>query len=99
MEVSENDYFCRNCGLALRSRPEDTSVPKQILIYFVSFFLAPFGLGFAFSYLRQSDKKAKIIGAVSLALTILAIVAVIVIAVIYTKQEYSSINLITGGGL
>lgn len=98
-EVSEGDYFCHNCGFALKSRPEDLSIPKQIMIYLISFFLAPFGLGFAFSYLKQADRKAKTIGAVSLILTILAIATVIIIAIAYTRQEYGGINLITNGGL
>jgi uncharacterized transporter YbjL len=97
--VSENDYFCRNCGLALKSRLEDTSILKQILIYFVSFFLAPFGLGYTFSYLRRSDKKSKIIGAVSLILTILAIIVIIYLGYMYIKQKYGQLNLINNGGL
>lgn len=98
-EIAEDAYFCSNCGRAIKARPEDTSVPKQILVYFVSFFLAPFGLGFAFSYLRQSDKKAKIIGGISLVLTILAVITVVLLALSYTKQQYNDINLILGGGL
>lgn len=96
-EVSAEAYFCPNCGTALRSRQADTSVPKQILIYFVSFFLAPFGLGYAFSYLKQADRKSKMIGAVSLILTIASILAVIFLAKVFLQQEYSAINAISGG--
>ncbi len=98
-EISEAAYFCSNCGRKLKSTPEDTSTPKQILIYFVSFFLAPFGLGYAFKYLKQSDRKSKIIGTISLVLTFVAIAAVIFISKKYIEKEYDLINLINNGGL
>ncbi len=94
LEVSETAYFCSNCGYSLKSRPVNTSVLKQILVYFVSFFLAPFGLGYAFKYLKQSDKKSKMIGIISLILTFFGIIAVIFIAKKYIEQEYSQLNLI-----
>lgn len=93
-EVSETAYFCSNCGQSLKSRPEDTSIPKQIVIYFVSFVLAPFGLVYAFRYLNQPDKKSKIIGAISLVLTILAIIAVIFTGKAYLEKQYSYINVV-----
>ncbi len=98
-KVSEMAHFCSNCGDSLKSRLEDTSILKQILVYFVSFFLAPFGLGYAFKYLKQSDKKSKIIGIISLILTFFAIIAVISIAKKYLEQEYGFLNLINNGGL
>lgn len=72
--------FCLKCGAKLREVTVSTSVGKQTVIYLVSLFLAPFGLGYAFKYLKQSDPKAKEIGAVSLVLTILAIAFMIWIA-------------------
>jgi predicted amidophosphoribosyltransferase len=98
-EVSEMALFCSNCGYSLKSRLEDTSILKQILVYFVSFFLAPFGLGYAFKYLKQSDKKSKIIGIISLILTFFAIITVISIAKKYLEQEYGFLDLINDGGL
>lgn len=98
-EVSEIANFCPNCGYSLKFRREDTSILKQALIYFVSFFLAPFGLGYAFKYLKQSDKKSKIIGTISLMLTFFAIIAVIVIGIGYIRQTYDALNLINDFGL
>ncbi len=98
-EASETAYFCYNCGQSLKSRPESTSVSKQVLIYFVSFFLSPFGLGYAFKYLNRPDRKSKTIGAISLVLTVLAIITVIFTAKKFIEQEYSTINLINSGGL
>src|SRR3990172_6750980 len=75
--IQVNWNFCPNCGNTLRIKPLPTSVLKQLLIYAVSFFLPPFGLGYAFKYLRQNDRKTRIIGMVSIILTILSGVAII----------------------
>jgi TRAP-type C4-dicarboxylate transport system permease small subunit len=65
--------FCSNCGKALRKLPPATSVSRQILVYLVSFFLAPLGLWYAWKYLKQDNRKSKIIGVVAIALTLAAI--------------------------
>jgi len=96
-DVLGTAYFCSNCGRPLRARPEVISIAKQILVYFVSFFLAPFGLGYAFKYLRQTDRKARTIGFISLGLTIVAIITVIIISKAFLEQQYGVINAISGG--
>jgi hypothetical protein len=53
--------------------PPATSVPRQIIVYLISFFLAPFGLWYAYKYLKQDDRKSKTIGTVVIALTIVSI--------------------------
>jgi hypothetical protein len=75
--VKPSANFCLNCGNALRVMPPTTSASRQIIIYLISFFLAPFGLWYAWKYLKQDDQKSKIIGAVSIALTIAAVVLTI----------------------
>lgn len=97
-EIFEENYFCPNCGQVLRSKPADTGIPKQILIYLVSFFLAPFGLGYVFTYLKQPDKKTRRIGIAALVLTILAIVSTIFLAKGFLEFEYGMINSLTGQG-
>ncbi|MEI6479486.1 MAG: zinc-ribbon domain-containing protein [bacterium] len=94
-EVSEEAYFCANCGTILRAKPTDVSITKQILIYFVSLFLAPFGLGYAYTYLKQPDIKSKIIGAISLGLTILSLVFGYLAVKSFFEQSYSSLLDIT----
>jgi len=98
-QVSETANFCFNCGYSLKFRREDTSILKQALIYFVSFFLAPFGLVYSFKYLKQPDKKSRMIGIISLMLTVFAIIAVIVIGTGYIRQTYNALNLINDFGL
>ena len=65
--------FCLNCGKRLRTKPAATSVSKQLIVYLVSFFLAPLGLWYAWRYLREGDQKSKTIGMVAIALTIISI--------------------------
>jgi hypothetical protein len=80
--------FCPNCGHPLRTTPPATSVSRQIIVYLISFFLAPFGLWYAWKYLKQDDRKSKMIGAASIALTI----AAVAIAIWTTAELFSSIG-------
>ena len=93
-EVSETDIFCPHCGFELKPHAIDTSVAKQVLIYSVSFFLAPFGLHYAFTYLKQSDERARMIGITSLVLTVVAIAIGIIVVQQFFSQAYSQLDLI-----
>ena len=53
--------------------PPATSISRQIIVYLISFFLAPLGLWYAWKYLKQDDQTSKIIGTVAIALTIVAV--------------------------
>jgi hypothetical protein len=50
-----------------------TTIGKQIVIYLISFFLPPFGLIYAFKYLKADDEKAKRIGQITVILTIISL--------------------------
>jgi uncharacterized OB-fold protein len=71
--VLSSANYCPNCGKRLRTIPPSTSASKQIVVYLISFFLVPFGLWYAWKYLRQEDNKSKIIGVVSIALTVVSL--------------------------
>ena len=71
--VPSSANFCPNCGKGLKKTPLSTSVPKQVVIYLVSFFLAPLGLWYAWKYLREEDKKSKVIGSAAVALTVVSL--------------------------
>ncbi|OHA46461.1 MAG: hypothetical protein A3A80_04230 [Candidatus Terrybacteria bacterium RIFCSPLOWO2_01_FULL_44_24] len=86
--------FCSQCGKKLKERQLSTSVAKQIIIYLVSFFLAPLGLGYAFKYIKQRDPKTRMIGIVSLALTVIAIVLMIWLTKTFTNSLYGSFNTV-----
>jgi len=89
-ECSSDWAFCPKCGKPLKDTPPNTSLGKQLLIYAVSFFLAPFGLVWGISYLRSKDKKARIVGIVAILLTILAIGSIIG-SVSYLTSQYAKI--------
>lgn len=72
--VPADSYFCPQCGKEIKRKPSSTSIGKQILVYFISFFLPPFGLGYAWKYIRHGDKKSKIIGIIAIVLTIASII-------------------------
>ena len=66
-------YFCPQCGKVLQEKPIHITVGKQILMYLVSFFLAPLGLVWGIKYVRNKDRKVKVVGLVSIVLTVLAL--------------------------
>ena len=67
-------YFCPNCGKKLIEPPLATSIIKQIGVYALSFFLPPFGIFPAIKYIKQKNTKAKIIGLISIILTIISLI-------------------------
>ncbi|MEK9154984.1 MAG: zinc ribbon domain-containing protein [Patescibacteria group bacterium] len=90
--ISPTENFCPQCGTKLKEPPLSISVRKQAFIYLISFFLAPFGLGYAFKYLKQSDPKARKVGIIVVILTILAIALMIWVTKIFTSWEYQLID-------
>ena len=76
IQISWN--FCPNCGNTLRERPLSTSLGKQLLIYSISLFLPPFGLGYALKYLKQDNSKSKAVGIIAILLTLLSIAGMII---------------------
>ncbi|MFA6533261.1 MAG: hypothetical protein WCT22_04680, partial [Patescibacteria group bacterium] len=75
-KIQSDWFFCPNCSKELKEKVPEVSIAKQILIYFVSFFLAPLGLGWGLKYVRSTDNKVKTIGIISIALTVLSIVLI-----------------------
>jgi len=68
------------------------SISKQILIYLVSFFLAPLGLGWGVKYIRSKDSKVKAIGVVAILLTVLAIIIMFVLFKSVADQYVKTLN-------
>lgn len=88
-------FFCPNCAHALKERPPVISIFKQILIYFVSFFLTPLGLGWGLKYVRYKDIKTKTIGVISIILTVLSLVLISLVAKNFIDQYAQILNNIT----
>jgi uncharacterized membrane protein YvbJ len=87
-EISDEALACPNCGKPQRDKPPAVSLSRQMVVYFVSLFLPPFGLWYAWKYLKQKDGKSKKIGIAALILTIISII----ITIWFTERLVNSIN-------
>jgi len=72
--ITLSDYFCPSCGKKIKDKPLQTTLLKQLSIYFISFFLPPLGIWPGIKYLRQPDEKSKKIGLAAILLTIISII-------------------------
>lgn len=90
--VSASHNFCSQCGAQIHEPPFSITIAKLALVYFVSFFVAPFGLGYAFKYLRLSDPRAKRIGIIAILLTILGITTVIWVSKSFVGSIYGPLQ-------
>lgn len=89
----QNDwFFCPNCAKNLKEKIPVISIPKQILIYLVSFFLSPLGLGWGLKYVRSKDNKIKTIGIISIVLTVLSIILMIGVFKSFIDQYAKILN-------
>ena len=71
--VSPDVYFCPNCGKKIKNPPPSTSFKAQLGVYFVSLFIPPFGLWYAYKYLRRGGNTENKIGYAAIILTIIGI--------------------------
>ncbi len=88
-------FYCPNCGKQLKEAPLVISFSKQIYIYFISFFLAPLGLGWGLKYIKHSDKKVRMVGIIAIVLTVLSIVLLILTFQSFMKQYADTLNSLT----
>jgi uncharacterized membrane protein YvbJ len=65
-------FFCMQCGKTLRVQLS-TTVSKQATMYIVSALFPPFGLGWGFKYVRQSDPYLKRIGIAIIIITVVSL--------------------------
>lgn len=98
-QIQPEWFFCPKCGKMIREAPIVISISKQILIYLVSFFLAPFGLGWGFKYIKSKDLKVRMVGIIAIVLTILSIVLMIVWFKSFMDQYAQTLNSLTRPGI
>lgn len=72
--IYPTDFFCSVCGYKLKEKPLSASFLKQLSIYLISFFLPPLGLIPAIKYLRQDERKFKLIGIIAVILTFVSVI-------------------------
>ena len=87
-EISDEALACPNCGKPQRDKASSVSLSRQIFVYSVSLFLPPFGLWYAWKYLKQKDGKSKKIGIAALILSIISII----VAIWFIERFVNSIN-------
>lgn len=90
-------FFCPSCGKVLQEKPVHITVGKQILIYLVSFFLAPLGLVWGIRYVRNKDRKVKIVGVVCIVLTLVALTITIVAFSVAMDRYVRMLNNLSTG--
>ena len=78
IEVRQTDYFCFNCGKNLHPAPPSTSISTQLGLYLKSFLIPPFGIFWGFPYLLQPKISSKLVGLVTITLTLLSLYLTIV---------------------
>jgi hypothetical protein len=77
LPVAPESYFCPNCGLSLKEKEASVTVLMQIGIYALSIFLPPLGLWPGIKYARRSNRTARRVGWIAIALTIISTVVTI----------------------
>lgn len=98
--IAEANYFCPNCGHKIKEPPVSVTITKQIGIYLLSILLPPLGLWPGIKYLRQSDQKAQIIGAVAIILTIFSIIISVWLYLLTINSISATLNSqLQGSGL
>ena len=83
--------FCPQCGRNLK-KSLSTTLGTQIMIYGVSFFLAPFGLAFVIKYLRDGGKKERKIGYIALVITVFAVGTMLFMGLIFINYQAKLLN-------
>lgn len=95
--IQSTFYFCPNCGKKLKDPPVSTTIPRQIVLYLVAFFLPPSGLFTGIKYLRQNGDKPKYIGTVLIVLTIVSIGISIYTGILFYNKMMATVNSQLGG--
>ena len=86
LQIVSAFYFCPHCGKQLRTKPIVVSLGRQLVVYFISFFFPPLGLPFALRYIKQENKKTRIIGIIALCLIIVSFGAALYAYIIFVQQ-------------
>lgn|SRR5690606_22509084 len=94
-QVRETDYYCFNCGKNLKPAPKSVSVSAQIVLYLKSILLPPFGIWWALPYLKESNQKAKVVGSVAIALTLLSLIIAFKVSVDFMNVLNEEVNKAT----
>lgn len=87
-KVRESDYYCFNCGTNLKPAPPSISASAQMVLYLKCLLIPPFGIVWAYKYLKQPDTNSKLVGVIAIVITLAATVALI----IFTNNFITTLN-------
>jgi len=90
--VPAGTYFCSNCGKQLKDKTPSATLSRQIIVYLVSLFLPPFGLYYAWKYLKAGDYESRKIGIIAIVLTIISTIVTLWLAEGFISSIYQSLN-------
>lgn len=84
--------FCPQCGDKIKDPAPSTSIGTQIRVYFIALFIPPFGLWYAYKYIRYGGGTEKKIGYACLILTAVAIYLLIITTQAFINAMNQSLN-------
>lgn len=87
-ELRASDYFCFNCGYNLKPKPPGTDKASLMGLFAKTFLLPPLGLYWGALYLKQSDRRSKIVGWLAIVGTIILLTLI----TIWTKHFADELN-------
>jgi len=88
LKVRSTDYFCYNCGENLKPKPPSTSLSAQLTLYLKSVLVPPLGIVWAVPYLKQKSGKSKMVGLITIMLTVI----VLTLAAIWINNFFNQLN-------
>lgn len=86
--ITTFDYFCPSCGKKLKDKPVSTDFWPLVWLFALSALFPPFGIGRTLRYIKADEEKAKMMGWISLIVTIFAFTLTIWI----TKRTMDNLN-------
>jgi len=92
VSVQPTDYFCSNCGKNLKQKLSSVSISSQALLYVGSLLLPPMGFIWGFRRLREEGRTQKIIGMITIGLTVVSLVYSIVVVVDVINSANAQLN-------
>ncbi len=81
--------FCRHCE---KEKEEKITLLRELFIYFICFFFAPFGMYWFFKYFRNTDGFKKRVAYMSLVITVIAVVVTTIVIVSYIQSIKGYMN-------
>lgn len=94
-QVEITDFFCFNCGVALKAKPKSITIGSQAMLYLGSLLLPPMGYIWGARYLKESSSKAKMVGWAAIVITTISLV----LTIITVTQLINTVNTQVNSGV